>query len=384
MVPLGDVMEQQPRLVETTSGLADLTAVLRDANRVALDTESNAFHAYHARLCLLQIAALGRVWVVDTLAVPHLGDLVEIFDHPRIEKILHAAEGDILMLRRQYGVGLTNVFDTMLAARLLGVQRFGLADLLSTMFDVTLDKRFQRHNWGVRPVPAPALRYAAADVTHLEELRDRLAADLQARERWQEAQELFEAVSRVVPEERNFDPDSFWRVKGARDLAGSARAILRELYMFRDGRARSQDRPPVKVLSDEALIAVATNAPLDLQSLRRCGLSPLQVDRYGQGLLSAVRRGIRAPVPQLPRPTGPRPDPRIILRFDALRAWRKSCAAERGVDPEVVISNAALRALANDPPRTEAGVAEVASLGPWRAQAYASGILATLRAPELQ
>lgn len=377
-------MQPLPRLIDTPSALAELVDALGGEARIALDTESNAFHAYRPRVCLIQVAAGGREWAIDTLAVPDLGGLREILLDARVEKVLHAAEGDLLNLRRDFDAGVVNIFDTMLAARLLGYPKFGLADLLLQHFNVTLDKRFQRHDWGSRPLPAPALRYAAEDVRHLERLRAVLGRELAVRGREVEAAEVFERVTHVTPEERAFDPEAFWRIKAARDLGGQERAILRELYIFRDGRARAQDRPPVKVINDDALVALSKQAPADLPGLRRSGLSPLQVDRYGHGLLQAIRRGRRAPAPPLPRPTGPRPDPRILLRYDALRAWRKARAAERGIDPEMVVSNAALRALSRAAPRSAAEVAEIADLGPWKADAYAAGLLETLRAPELQ
>lgn len=377
-------MQPLPHLIDDPADLPRLVETLRGAARIAIDTESNAFHAYRPRVCLIQIAAGGRAWAIDTLAVADLRALTEVLLDPGSEKILHAAEGDLLNLRRDFGTGIVNLFDTMLAARLLGYQRFGLADLLQQHFGITLDKRFQRHDWGVRPIPAPALRYAAGDVRHLEALRELLGSELAARERQEEAAELFERVSRVLPEERAFDPDAFWRVKGSRDLDGRGRAILRELYQLRDARARAQDRPPVKVINDDALLAISREAPEDLAALRRCSLSPLQVDRYGQQVLQAVRRGRRAEPLALPRPSGPRPDPHITLRYEALRAWRKSRAGERGIDPEMIVSNAALRALANAKPRTAADVAEIADLGPWRTGAYAADLLRELSAPALQ
>ena len=377
-------MHPLPRLVDTPAELAAMVSALEGAPRLAIDTESNAFHAYRARVCLIQIAAGGREWAVDTLALAELGGLRDLLLDQRVEKILHAADGDLLNLRRDFDVGVVNVFDTMLAARLLGYQRFGLADLLQQHFNVTLDKRFQRHNWGSRPIPAPALRYAGEDVRHLERLRDVLGAELAGRGRAEEAAEVFAQVTRVMPEERVFDPEDFWRIKAARDLSGPQRAVLRELYVFRDGRARAQDRPPVKVINDEALVALARAMPTDLPGLRHSGLSPLQVDRYAHGLLQAIRRGRRAPPPPMPRPSGPRPDPRITIRFDALRAWRKARAAERGIDPEMVVSNAALRALARAQPRTAADVAEIADLGPWKSQAYAADLLETLRKADVQ
>ncbi len=371
-------MERLPRLVETPAQLTEMLAELRQAPLIAVDTESNAFHAYRPRVCLVQVADRTQEWAVDAKTLEDLTPLAELLNDPRHTKVLHAAEGDILALRRDFGWGITPLFDTMVAARLLGIRRYGLADLLEELFQVRLEKRFQRHDWGERPIPPPALRYAGADVRYLLPLHDMLRARLAAAGLLEEAAEEFERVSRAVPEERGFDEEGFWRIKGARDLPPRGRAVLRELYLFRDERARAQDRPPFKLLSDDALLTIAARAPRDLNDLRRLGLTPLQVDRYGNGILAAVRRGVQAEPPRPPR-GGPPPDPRIVARYEALREWRRRVAAARDVEPDVILPNAALRALAYAAPVTETDVARVAGLGPWKARAYAAELARILR-----
>lgn len=372
-------MDRLPRLVDTPAELAAMVAALGTAPLIAVDTESNAFHAYRPRVCLVQLADREREWAVDTRALDDLTPLAHLLAAPGAVKVLHAAEGDILGLRRDFDIGITPVFDTMLAARILGYRRFGLADLLHEHFGVALDKRYQRHDWGQRPIPPPALRYAAADVRYLPALHDLLHGQLDQAGRLVEAGEEFERVTRAQPEEREFDPESFWRIRGARDLPPAARAVLKELHIFRDGRARAQDRPPVRVLSDDVLLALSRVRAGDPAALRRAGLSPLQVDRYGNGIVAAIRRGERTPAPEPPRGNGTPPDPRVALLYDALRAWRKERAAARGVEPEIIVSNASLRALARVVPDTTDAVVRVAELGPWKAAAYAEDLLRVLR-----
>jgi ribonuclease D len=372
-------MERLPRLVDSPAELDAMLSTLRDAPLIAVDTESNAFHAYRPRVCLIQIADREREWAVDPHAVDTLEPLGVLLNQPETVKVLHAAEGDIRVLRRDFGFGVTPVFDTMVAARILAYRRVGLADLLSEHFGLTLDKRYQRHDWGQRPISPPALRYAAADVRHLPVLYDLLYQQLMDANALEEAAEEFARVTRAVPEPRDFDPENFWRVKGTRDLPPSGRAILRELYVFRDGRARAQDRPPIKVLGDDALIAISTARPVDTAGLRRAGLSPLQVDRYGNALLSAVRRGLASPPPRPPRPSGPPPDPRVIARYDALRQWRKDRAGARGVEPDVIVPNSALRALSHATVQSPEDVARTAELGPWKREHYAGEMLRVLQ-----
>ena len=200
-------MERAVALVDTPAALARLLSDLRPATLLAVDTESNAFHAYFPRVCLVQIGDGSREWVVDVRALDDLAPLGALLNEPASTKILHAADGDILGLRRDFGFGIAPVFDTMLAARLCGHRRFGLSDLLTEYFGVSLDKRFQRHDWGERPIAAPALHYAAADVRYLPQLYEQLRERLVALGRLEEAEEEFRRVERVTREERPFDPE---------------------------------------------------------------------------------------------------------------------------------------------------------------------------------
>lgn len=371
-------MTDLPRLIESDAALRELTRTLADAPLLAVDTESNAFYAYRQRVCLIQLSDGQQDWVVDPRAVNDLAPLAELLALPSVTKVLHAAEGDILALRRDLGFGIQPLFDTMIAARYLGVRRFGLADLLAELFGVNLDKRFQRHDWGARPIPPEALVYAAADVRHLLPLRESLRTRLIEVNRLAEAEEEFARVARVTPEERPFDRDGFWRMRGARDLNPRGLAVLRELYLFRDERARAQDRPPVKVLSDDVLIGISHQLPTDPHGLRRAGASAHQIERFGNDLLAAIRRGHTQPPPRPPQGNGP-PDPRITARFDQLRAWRRQRAEAMGVEPEVLMSNAMLRALAERAPAAPADVAAVAGLGPHKSAAYAEDLARVLR-----
>lgn len=372
-------MDRLPRLIDTPAALTTMLRELQGASLLAVDTESNGFHAYRPKVCLIQLADRSREWIVDPGAFDDLSGLAALLTAPHILKLVHAAEGDIRAMRRDLGFGIHPLFDTMVAARVLAYKRVGLADLLGEHFNVQLDKRFQRHDWGQRPIPPPALRYAAADVRHLPALYDRLRAQLAEADSLQEAEEEFDRITRLESEQRAFDPDGFWRVKGARDLPPPVRAVLKELYIFRDGRARAQDRPPVKVLGDDLLLTLSQQRPAGLAALRLAGLSPLQVDRYGNALVAAVQRGLQQPPPELPRPSAPPADPRIAVRYDALRAWRRDRAAARGVESDVIVSNTALRALSHATPATVAEVARVAELGPWKTAAYAAELLEVLR-----
>ena len=176
------------------------------------------------------------------------------------------------------------------------------------------------------------------------------AARSRERKRWREAQEAFDGLPKVTYIEKHFDPDGFWRMKGARDLAPAELAVLRELYLWRDDQARLVDRPPFKVLGDETLIQLSRLQPEQPFELP---MSPRQIDQFGLEILSSIARGKSASPPaQPPRPHNGngRPDPQVLVRFDKLRAWRAQRAAERQVDADIVMTNDALMAIARAAP----------------------------------
>ncbi len=345
---------------------------------VAIDTESDSMYVYHEKVCLVQFSIPSADFVVDPLSGLDLAPLGQLFASRRIEKVFHAAEYDILCLKRDYDFEFNTLFDTMWGARILGWPYMGLAAILQEHFGVKLDKRWQRYNWGKRPLDKAAVAYARLDTHYLLSVRDIQRAELRASGQEEEASEIFEQVSNVVPPSREFDPESFWRVKGVWDLTGRQQAIVRELHACRDHEARRSDRPPYRVLGDHTLIALALAQPASLQNLHGIdGLSPVHIKRYGVGILDAIARGQKAAIPH---PSyAPRPDERILNRYEALRTWRNDTARQRGVEPDVIMSNAALMSIAHRQPTTPKELEGIDGLGPWRRMAYGEQLLRVVR-----
>ncbi len=370
-----------PVLITTPESLRRMVARLREAPAVAVDTEANSFYAYYERVCLIQLTFDQTDYVVDPLAVTDVSALGPIFADPAIEKVFHAAEYDLFIMKREYGFEFAGLFDTMIASRILGRSVIGLAAILEEQFGVRLDKRWQRADWGKRPLSPEQLAYARLDTHYLLPLRDVLLAELRALGREEEAREEFALLAQAAPPPHEFDPEGFWRIKGARDLTPREAAVLRELYLYRDEQARRRNRPPFKVFSDAALVRVSQVCPRERNELACIrGMSDYVVRRYGRGLLEAVARGLRARPPQRPRPSNEhRPDEATLTRLEALRAWRKGRAARRGVAPDVVLSNATLMALARRDPRTEDELSAVPGLSHWKRREYGPEIIQTLR-----
>jgi ribonuclease D len=369
-----------PVLVTTPAELDAAVAAIRRAGRLALDTESNSLYAYHDRVCLIQISTDVEDYLIDPLTLPDLKPLGELVAQPGLEVTMHAAENDILLLRRDFGWRFAAVFDTLWAARILGWRAVGLASLLATHFGVALDKRMQRTNWGRRPLTPEQIAYARLDTHFLLPLRDRQEAELRACGRWQEAQEVFAGLLTIAWEEKG--RPGFWRLPGVWQLEPGQQAVLKALFDWREETAARRDVPPFKVLSNEALLALARQQPTTPTALTAVpGLPRRLSPGLIQELLRVIERGRRQPPPPPPEHNhgGLRPDRQTLARFERLRAWRAATAAHRGVEPDVVLTNQVLMALARACPTTMAELEATRLLGPAKLRSYGPDILRVLR-----
>lgn len=368
-----------PLLVADAATLSDLVTDLAASTTVAVDTESNSLHAYRERVCLLQFSTATTDYILDPLAFADLDALAPFFASPAHEKIFHAAEGDVMGLRRDFQFTFANIFDTMSAARTLGWPHVGLAAVLKAQFDVTLSKTHQRADWGRRPLRADMLDYARLDTHYLPSLRDRLYTALMESGLWPEALEDFERVARTQPAAVNqaADPQAFWRVKGARILTPQQAAVLQAVYAYRDGESARTNQPPFKVIGEPTLLDIAQRTPQTLNDLKGIvAMTPGQIHRHGRALLRAVQEGRNA-TPPSPPIVEREPDD-VRDRYDRLQQWRKTRAQARGVESDVILPRTTLWDLARRPPRTLADLADIIDFGPTRRAMYGQEILAVV------
>jgi ribonuclease D len=367
-------------LVNTPEALQDMLYRLTAASAIAVDTESNSLYAYQERVCLIQFSVPGEDYLVDPRALDGLHTLGPILAHPGIEKVFHAAEYDVMVLHRDYGFEISHVFDTMVASRIVGWPRYGLASLLEEHFGVRTDKRMQRTNWGQRPLAEDQIEYARLDTQYLLPLRDKLVSELEAQERLAEAHAAFRRVAEARWSKQDFDPHGFWKVKGAHELNDQQLAILRELYLYRDDRAQELDRPPFKVLTDRVLVRLSQEAPSSFAELGRIKGIPRRLpSSERRNLLQVIAEGLRAPIPVRPARRGERPDEETLDRYEALRDWRRERAEERGVEPDVVLSNRTLHALATSNPTSPQALSEIEVLNDWERDQYGRELIGLLR-----
>lgn len=372
---LAETTLAQPIWVSTHQGLKSLIEDLQNQPRVAVDTEANSLHAYHERVCLIQFSIPAKDYLVDPLSITDLSALDEIFSNPRIEKVFHAVDYDVYGLNRDYGFSINNLFDTMIAARTLGYKSLGLGNLLFEKFEIELNKRFQKADWGQRPLPEDLIDYARLDTHYLLALRDTLEQELHEKGRWELAHEDFTRASQVNG--HNGDPRERWqRISGQQDLDRRQQTILHELCLVRERVAEKLDRPLFKVVSDAHLLQLAQKSPQKISELSEAGLSERQVHRLGKFLLEAIQRGQTAP---LVRATEiDRAPEAVVNRLQKLKTWRKETAQKMEVESDVILSRNAMQTIAEKNPRTLDELASIMREFPWRLAQYGPDILDAL------
>lgn len=367
--------------IKTPEALDDLIQHLKTQPLVAFDTESNSMYAYQERVCLVQASTRQADYIIDPLAID-IAPLGAIMADPQIEKLFHGAEYDIACLKRDYSFEFRNLFDTMTAARVCGLDAFGLSQLIKRYVGVKLNKRHQRDDWGQRPLSDASLRYAQMDTHYLPALRDALQAQLEEKGRLAEAQEAFAEVCETPPATlRQLDPNAFWNLGVPRRLKQRELMILRELVDTREHLAVINDKPPHRVISNDLMLSLSRRPPANKKALKKA-LGCRRSQWYGKAILSAIRRGKQAQkLPPRPRRHTP-PDPVTAHRYACLQAWRKERASKRGVESDIIMPKRALWEIAERAPHTLDDLAQIDSIGPWKFNAYGREILNVLAAYE--
>ncbi|MEZ4635141.1 MAG: HRDC domain-containing protein [Caldilineaceae bacterium] len=385
-----------PILVQSAREFSEMMSRVRTQSLVAVDTESDSLYRYTPRVCLIQVSACNDTqngahngakhsdvvdYLVDPLKLNDLGALGDVLADPAVEVILHAAENDILLLNRDFGFETTNVFDTQLAARILGRNGVGLAAMLEEEFGVISDKRMQRTDWGRRPLTPQQMTYAQLDTHYLPALRRRQIERLTAQDRLREAQEAFDFLSQIRYSEPA-EPRNLWSMKGTREVEREQTGLLEELWLWREQTAQRRERPPFKVVNDRVLIELALNPPSSL----RIGRDPRPEPPSGRSLRQ------RNPACCTPRQgsssagsTGFFARPEALLNrrdqklYQSLRQWRSATAGERGVDPDIIFSNDLLLQIVEHKPATVEALVAIPAIGAWKAETYGPSILQLLK-----
>ena len=345
-------------MISSDAELAELVKNIVGAERVAIDTEADSLHSYREKLCLLQVSVLDRDCIVDPLADVDLAPLCAALVDKEI--VLHGADFDLRLLRRSLNFTARRIFDTVIAARLLGLREFSLAALVERYFGIKLTKGSQKANWGRRPLPKRMLEYAINDTHYLLPLADHLETELRELDRLQWFRQSSQRALELAALSRARDEDEVWRVSGSGALRGRAAAVLRALWRWREEEAARADRPPFHILQNEELVHAAQRfAAGQVPDYRH--FSP----RRRKAFLEAARSALQLPETEWPIPrrrSGSRPTPETIREAEELRRRRDKAAKQLGLEAAFIAPRATLEAIAADKTRAES------LLVPWQRQ----------------
>jgi len=364
-----------PVWVATQTELRTLVKTLSNQSSVAIDTESNSLHAYREQVCLIQFSTADTDYLVDPLALDDISSLGNIFANPGIEKIFHAAEYDLICLKRDFDFSVTNIFDTRWAVRVLGYPKDGLDGLLGEKFDVKVNKKYQKADWGKRPLSDEQINYARLDTHYLLPLKDMLQAELEERGLLQLAREDFSRACDVeIPAAK---PVLWERMANNHDFTPRELTILKEVFDCRERIAEKLDRPTFKVMGDKQLFEIVRLPPQHLDELFGLGLSHKQVKHWGKDILRAVEQGEKAPIvkPQQPE----RPDEAYLSRLDALKNWRKNEARKMKVESDVILPRQLMEMIAESGPCSIPELSELLSGSSWRMARFGPQILKVVK-----
>lgn len=367
-----------PIWVGTPQDLQSLVTQLSLHRKIAIDTESNSLHAFREQVCLIQFSIPDFDFLLDPLAVKDLSPLSNLFSDPSIEKTFHAAEYDLLCLKRDFDFDIVNMFDTMQAARILGYPAVGLNHLLLEKYKITLDKRFQKADWARRPLPDDQLNYARMDTHYLLDLRDLFYSELVSKDLWELASEEFQRISFSNGQaDQGSDIPAWQRINGVNRLSPQQIPVLNELIEWRLVQAKRMNRPVFKVMNNNLLLAIAQSKPNRPEDLQAAGLTIRQTQLFGNEIIAAVKKGLtKSP---LNRSYSPRPDQDYLNRIEILRLWRRRTGQKLGFESDLVLPRAFMQLIAEKNPQTIQDLSELMPHSPWRLKHYGQEILNRLR-----
>lgn len=367
--------------LDTDVAVQTWLAAIRRSPILALDTEGASFHRFVDRIYLLQLSTRDQHAIIDPLPIAAPAGLGALVEDPAVEIVFHDADYDLRLLRQDYGWQIRNVFDTRIAAQLLGLKAFGLAALLERSFGLKLDKKHQRADWSMRPLTADMLDYAAQDTMHLLGLRDVLHDELTQQGRMAWAREEFQRLETIAWAQD--DPaNAFLKVKGARDLTRRELAVFRELVQWRDATALTLDRATFRVMANEVLFEAVKTLPRTKDALAKLKGMPRGIlERASGDLLDAIARGLAVPEAELPRfPKAPRwdRDPEFDHKVGALKAVRDAAATRLELDPGVLCSRERLEAVARLLPREVEALTAIPEFRRWQIAELGAGFVQAL------
>lgn len=368
--------------IDASAQLEKLALLLEKEKEIAIDLEADSMFHFNERVCLIQITTQHNNYIIDPLVTKKLSVLKPIFSNPNIQKIFHGSDYDVRSLYRDFNIRITNLFDTQVACRFLGMNETGLEAVVFKQFEIRLDKKFQKKDWSRRPLPKEMLAYAASDSIYLIPLLKAFEKELKKMGRLAWVREECELLSQVRPAIPSKEP-LFLKFKGAGRLNPRELAILEAILQYRKKMAREKDRPPFKVFGNLSILKIVKSQPSDLALLGKTKvLSAKQMSMYSKGLVSAVQTALKIPENKLisyPRKRTPMLKYTVRQRIKALKDWRDQKAEKLKLDPALVCSKSVITDIAIKNPDSPPKLATIESLKNWQKETLGKEIISILR-----
>ena len=369
------------KVVKTASDLEQIANLFSNEKIIGVDVEADSLHHFKEKVCLIQISSTTQSVLIDPLPLQDLSPLKPVFANSAIKKVFHGADYDIRSLHRDFGIEINNLFDTQLACMFLGIRATGLDAVIQANFDVSLDKKYQKKDWSVRPLSLEMMDYAALDSVYLPELSYMIEKKLEETGRLSWVCEECEYLSKVRFDSNNGEP-LYLKFKGAGRLNPESLVVLEALLELRKNIAQKKDRPLFKIFSNQSIMKITLEKPCTLRQLQTNRfLSKKQIQMYGKTIINTVTSAMEIPAaerPGYPKKKVPFQDPEVPQKIKALKDWRDNVAEKLGIDPGVLISNAVIHAIIIENPATMTDLEKIECLKNWRRKEFGEEILAVL------
>ena len=367
------------KYINNPSVLEREAKALLNEKSIGVDLESDSLFHYKEKICLLQISSSKKNLLIDPLAIKNLSPLVPVFSDKAIRKILHGSDYDIRSLYRDYKIEICSLFDTQIAARILGANETGLASLLKEYFDISLEKKYQKRDWSRRPLPESMLAYGVYDTCYLISLSRILEENLITKNRFNWFEEECELQTRVRFAQTTEEP-LFMKFKGARKLSPRNLAILESILKFREELATKKDRPPFKILRNDQILNIAAEPPSNLEGLR--SLSEGQVKKMGKVILDKIEEALKIPergLPRYPKPKLKNIGADLNKNIKMLKDWRTKTAGKMELDPSLLCTNAQIQSLVQACPNDVSGLRKTDILKKWQINLFGREVCSLFR-----
>jgi ribonuclease D len=364
MRPAGNELPYQ--YVKDKTDLKRISEIFSKTKIIGVDLESDSMFHYKEKVCLMQISIPGTNILVDTLSVNDLAPLLPIFSDQAIRKIFHGADYDIRCLSRDFGIEVNSLFDTQIAARFLGMPQTGLSPCIESLFGISMEKKYQKKDWSIRPLPEEMLQYAVKDTYYLLPFAEKLENELEVKGRLSWVEEECELLSKVRASPAGMDP-LYLKFKGASKLDPRSLAVLDEILKWRDASAVKRDVPPFKILGNHQVLELVEEKPVSIEELT-C-LSTKQVNRFGRSILDAIIVALAIPESELPafrKEKRSRQNAIVSKKIDVLKEWRERLGKQLEIDSSIICPNSLIRSIATMDACTAEGLEGLTEMRKWQ------------------